>query len=461
MIQSTAAIYDDGSATLTVNGQRRKIRERDAQAARSAILTILVRDAATLKEDHALNVLESDGQHHFVVRPDGSLVDTQEPEGIATTALQPATEREPEPEHETAVEPLPVPDEVTQPINEATTQQLEPVSMNDDGPAPTSARRLPSVSRIMFIKAACILAGALILVAAAAGCMQAWHSAQHGKALQSCQSALTSQEQAIAARTKSLATAHELNGIQPAQLTNPSSLATLQKAQTSMAERLTISCTSSLTATQLTGRADRLATNASAIQSDTSAIVRAARVVVASRDAKSLADAKSSLANAVKAAQGTLDSSHGRVADNKTRESLQKSLDAANKVLADKGVKDPKKYRDAQATLAAPVKSVNDSVAAKAAADKAAADKAAAAAQAAAQAQAQSRSSAGSSSSSSSSKSYSRSSGSGSSGSTTQRKTTSNGSSGSSSGSGSAAPSWSVPSSGSDEGNIGGSDPDL
>ena len=158
------------------------------------------------------------------------------------------------------------------------------------------------------------------------------------------------------------------------------------------------------------------------------AVVRAARAVVVSRDAKSLADAKSSLSKAVKAAQGTLDSSHGKVADNKTRETLQKSLDAANKVLADKSVKDPQKYRDAQATLAAPVKSVNDSVAAKAAADKAAA-----AAQAAEQAQAQSRSSAGSSSSSS--KSYSRSSGSGSSGSTTQRKTTgSTASSGTSSG---------------------------
>lgn len=143
------------------------------------------------------------------------------------------------------------------------------------------------------------------------------------------------------------------------------------------------------------------------------AVVRAARAVVASRDAKSLADAKSSLSKAVKAAQGTLDSSHGKVANNKTRETLQKSLDAANKVLADKSVKDPQKYRDAQATLAAPVKAVNDSVAAKAAADKAAE-----------QAQAQSRSSAGFSSSSSSSKSYSRSSGSGSSGSTTQRKTT-------------------------------------
>ncbi|MFT8443406.1 hypothetical protein [Bifidobacterium fermentum] len=151
------------------------------------------------------------------------------------------------------------------------------------------------------------------------------------------------------------------------------------------------------------------------------AVVRAARAVVVSRDAKTLTDAKASLLKAVKAAQGTLDSSHGKVADNKTREALQKVLDAANKVLADTSVKDPKRYQDVQSTLAAPVKAVNDSVAAKAASDKAAADKAAA--QAAAASAAQSQSASGSSGSSSSN-SYQRSSGSGSSGSTTPRQTT-------------------------------------
>ena len=152
-------------------------------------------------------------------------------------------------------------------------------------------------------------------------------------------------------------------------------------------------------------------------------IVAAARAVVVSRDAKVLADAKASLAQAIKDAQGTLDSSNGKVADNKTREALQKALDAANKVLADSSVKDQKRYQDAKASLAAPVKSVNDSVAAKAAADKAAAD--AAAAQAAqSQAQSQSKSSSGSSGSSSSGSSSSkRSSSSGSSGSTTRRST--------------------------------------
>jgi hypothetical protein len=201
---------------------------------------------------------------------------------------------------------------------------------------------------------------------------------------------------------------------------------------------------------------EELRDRANNLSSRTVRVRAAADAVVASREAKVLADAKGSLSSAVKAAQGTLDSSQGKVADNASREALQKALDAANKVLADEGVKDPKRYRDVQASLAAPVKSVNDSVAAKAAADKAAAD---AAAQAAARAQAQSSS--GSSGTKSSSKPRSSNS---SSGSTPRRRSTgSAGGSGGTSGNADTgtAPSWSVPGSGSDEGNIGGNDPGL
>lgn len=179
-------------------------------------------------------------------------------------------------------------------------------------------------------------------------------------------------------------------------------------------------------------------------RNQTTMLSAAADAVLASRDAKVLADAKASLVKAVKAAQGTLDSSHGKVADNKTRVTLQQAIDAANKVLSDKSVKDPKRYQDAQSKLTAPVKAVNGSVAAKVAADKAAAD--AAAAKAAAQAQARSSSGSSGSSGSSSSGSYSRSTtsggsssgtgsytGSGSSGSTSRNSTGStSGSSGSS-----------------------------
>ncbi|MDN6485504.1 MAG: hypothetical protein L0K08_05470 [Bifidobacterium mongoliense] len=464
MIQSTAAIYDDGSATLTVNGHRRKIRERDAQAARAMILTILVRDAATLKEDHALNVMESDGRRHFVIHPDGSLTDTQQagqPANPSTlTATRPA-------DAASAIEPVapprPLPVEVAQPINEATTQQLEPVAAHIDEPAPTLApaparvMHLPSISRTALVKAGIILAGILVLVAASTGGLHAWHSSQHQQAIQSCESAIQSQTDAASALSKSHAQAAELADMQAGQLTNPSTLTTLKQAQARHTKPLTAVCSTTLTTTHLNDLTQQITHATKTMKADAASINAAARAVVVSRDAKVLADAKASLAQAIKDAQGTLDSSNGKVADDKTREALQKALDAANKVLADSSVKDQKRYQGAKASLAAPVKSVNDSVAAKTAADKAAAD--AAAAQAAqAQAQSQSRSSSGSSSSGSSSSK--RSSSSGSSGSPTRRST--GGTSGSTNTNQSNnSPSWSVPSSGSDEGNIGGSDPGL
>ena len=464
MIQSTAAIYDDGSATLTVNGHRRKIRERDAQAARAMILTILVRDAATLKEDHALNVMESSGQRHFVIHPDGSLTDTQQagqpanPSTLTTTRPADAASA-----IETVASPHPLPVEVTQPINEATTQQLEPVAAHIDEPAPTLApapalvMHLPSISRTALVRAAIILAGILVLVAASTGGLHAWHSSQHQQAIQSCESAIQSHTNAASALTKSHAQAAELADMQAGQLTDPSTLTTLKQAQAKNAKPLTAACSTTLTTTQLNDLTQQITHATKTMKADAASINTAARAVEVSRDAKVLADAKASLAQAIKDAQGTLDSSNGKVADDKTREALQKVVDAANKVLADTSVKDVQRYQDAKATLAAPVKSVNDSVAAKTAADKAAAD--AAAAQAAqAQAQSQSRSSSGSSSSGSSSSK--RSSSSGSSGSTARRST--GGTSGSTNTNQSNnSPSWSVPSSGSDEGNIGGSDPGL
>lgn len=460
MIQSTAAIYDDGSATLTVNGHRRKIRERDAQAARAMILTILVRDAATLKEDHALNVMESSGQRHFVIHPDGSLTDTQQagqpanPSTLTTTLPADAASA-----IETVASPHPLPVEVTQPINEATTQQLEPVAAHIDEPAPTLApapalvMHLPSISRTALVRAAIILAGILVLVAASTGGLHAWHSSQHQQAIQSCESAIQSHTNAASALTKSHAQAAELADMQAGQLTDPSTLTTLKQAQAKNAKPLTAACSTTLTTTQLNDLTQQITHATKTMKADAASINTAARAVEVSRDAKVLADAKASLAQAIKDAQGTLDSSNGKVADDKTREALQKVVDAANKVLADTSVKDVQRYQDAKATLAAPVKSVNDSVAAKTAAADAAAAQAAQA-----QAQSQSRSSSGSSSSGSSSSK--RSSSSGSSGSTARRST--GGTSGSTNTNQSNnSPSWSVPSSGSDEGNIGGSDPGL
>lgn len=62
-----------------------------------------------------------------------------------------------------------------------------------------------------------------------------------------------------------------------------------------------------------------------------------------------------------------LDSTNGKAATTKICETLQKVLVSANKVLSDKNVIDAKKYQDVLTPLAAPVKSVNDTEAVKAA----------------------------------------------------------------------------------------------
>lgn len=99
---------------------------------------------------------------------------------------------------------------------------------------------------------------------------------------------------------------------------------------------------------------------------------------------KTLKDARNALQSAVDSAQQTLDSTDGKVQDNKTRETLKTAIDTAKKTLADKNA-NAKALTDQKTTLDAAVKSVNDSKAAKNKTDAEAAAQAAAAQTAAAQ----------------------------------------------------------------------------
>jgi uncharacterized membrane protein YgcG len=220
----------------------------------------------------------------------------------------------------------------------------------------------------------------------------------------------------------------------------------LQKAMSSYRDRQGIPSCDTARVSELKRTDSAVSERIQALHSESSNLDLAVKAVVASRDAKSLAEAKGGLAQAVQDAQGTFDSSDGKVADTATRDRLREALDAANKVLADESVKDPKRYQDAQASLADPVNQVNESVNAKASADQAAAAAAAQAqaqAQAPAQSQPRQRSSSGSGSGSSTPRRSSGSTGSGSSNhgstgsGTTPNTGRSNAGGGSSSGSGS------------------------
>ena len=99
---------------------------------------------------------------------------------------------------------------------------------------------------------------------------------------------------------------------------------------------------------------------------------KAAKAVLTSRDAKDLDDARAALGVKREEASRLLSDSDGKVADNTTREALQKAI-----ILADLAKGKAKDYRDAAGPLQAAIDQVNASMQAKAQADQQAAEQAA------------------------------------------------------------------------------------
>lgn len=113
------------------------------------------------------------------------------------------------------------------------------------------------------------------------------------------------------------------------------------------------------------------------INSQIAALKNAMKAVTDSKTAKDLDTAKADLKGTLDSAGKTLADSDGKVADNATRDSLKKTIDAAQKVYDKKDVTDPKAYSDEKGKLEKAVKVVNDSIQAKQAADEKAAQEAA------------------------------------------------------------------------------------
>lgn len=106
------------------------------------------------------------------------------------------------------------------------------------------------------------------------------------------------------------------------------------------------------------------------------AIGKAMSKVNASKTAKQVKDARSTLDKTVKSAESLYKDSEGKVADDKTRESLKTAIDTAKKTVDDKKA-DVKTLNAQKDTVSKAVKSVNDSKTAKEQADAEAARQAA------------------------------------------------------------------------------------
>ena len=143
----------------------------------------------------------------------------------------------------------------------------------------------------------------------------------------------------------------------------------------------TIQCKASMS----TGDLNAAAGQAGKIDGKYAAVARAAKAVIASRDAKALEDARAALDGKKGEASRLLADSDGKVADNATRDGLQQAIGQAGQAKGDKA----KAYRDAADALQAAIDRVNASVQAKSQADQQAAAQAAQAQAAQQQAQKQ------------------------------------------------------------------------
>ena len=131
----------------------------------------------------------------------------------------------------------------------------------------------------------------------------------------------------------------------------------------------TFGCDASMTTQDLKAAADK----AEGLNGRYGELDRAAKAVLASRDAKDLDDARTALDTKKEEASRLLGDSDGKVTDNATREALQHAIGQAEQTKGDKA----QAWRDAVGPLQAAIDQVNASMQAKAQADQQAAERAA------------------------------------------------------------------------------------
>ena len=215
---------------------------------------------------------------------------------------------------------------------------------------------------------AAIVAVIVIVVAVVAG---VWIFRQrHANALESCDHAYQAYTASAAKQQYEQNEARKMLQATPEQnVADPAVRKTLEQAVQKPAGHTAATCTAGQDTGQLDRNRDGLAKAASTNKGLIGRYRAAAARVRASAKAKSLADGKKGLEDAIGSATSLLGGSDGKVADNATRDALAEAIDAARQASSKKDVTDPKTYADARKSLGDAVKAVNDSISQKQAAD--------------------------------------------------------------------------------------------
>ena len=203
-----------------------------------------------------------------------------------------------------------------------------------------------------------VVSAGVVTVLAAAGLVgwKVYESHQHESALADCAQSVEAMQSSVKSAQATLNRYRKTAGIRKDQVKDPKTVDDMQQSLSSAEdiEPQAVLCQASMSAGDLQAMAGKAERTDDVYRS----LDKAAKAVLASRDAKSLEDAKTALNAKKDEASTLLSDSDGKVADNAVRDSLQQAISQAGSIKDDK----TETYQDAAAALQSAIDQVNTSI---------------------------------------------------------------------------------------------------
>ena len=338
-IQARVAV-NGRQADLTIDGKPISIPlEGNPEEAREAVRRRLILTARLRRTPIKAAIAEPDRDRAIIIHPDGEIEDAGEQDDGRNGS------------------PAPQPPEM----------QTEPDGKRNAGTGRT------------IRKAGAVLVTVAILAGAGIGIRRIIENGQETARTQAYQTCMQARKDTAKTFGRNLRTEYaSALGVTAEQVEDPSTVRTLHHLMESMDGRTPLeNCNPQDTTAGLGQAAAGMRRSIGSQEKLYAAVARAAKAVIASRDAKALEDARTALDAKREEASRLLADSDGKVADNAARDGLQQAIDQAGQAKGDKA----KAYRDAADALQAAIDRVNASVQAKSQADQQAAAQAQAAQQ--------------------------------------------------------------------------------
>ncbi|MCX8648431.1 hypothetical protein J3U01_08465 [Bifidobacterium sp. B4107] len=175
---------------------------------------------------------------------------------------------------------------------------------------------------------------AVVLVAAGFGGWKTYESRRHESAMTDCMQSVKAMRSSVRSAQAALGRYRGAAGIQADQVKDAKTVSAMRRAVKAAGgiKPQVVACDASMSTSDLraaAGKAGRTSDRLKALDRD---YAKAGKAVLASRDAKSLDDAKSALDGKKGEASKLLADSDGKVADNATRDALQQAISQAGQV---------------------------------------------------------------------------------------------------------------------------------